>query len=65
MPGAQIDVEDNDSNTPLHLAALNGQSSMMSFLIECGANIYKYVGRMFRRGENTISCLEFIYYFWN
>ena len=43
VPGAQINVKDCDDNTPLHLAALNGQTSIMSFLIECGANIYMYV----------------------
>ncbi len=40
MKGALINVQDKDMNTPLHLAALNGNTAMISFLVESGANIY-------------------------
>lgn len=47
-----MNVKDAEGNTPLHLAALNGHSSMVSFLIENGANIYLYAD--FVSSRNTI-----------
>jgi ankyrin repeat protein len=40
IKGASVNVKDKDDNAPLHLAALNGHTSMISFLVESGANIF-------------------------
>ena len=39
LTGAHINIQDSESNTPLHLAALSGNELMISILLEYRASI--------------------------
>lgn len=42
---ADVNIQDNDNNTPLHLAAYTGHDLMISILIDAQASIYMYCWR--------------------
>ena len=48
--GANIEASDGQGNTPLHLAAMEGQSLLVQFLKERGANL---VRRLFKKIQWT------------
>jgi ankyrin repeat protein len=59
MKGIDVNVQNNEGDTPLHLAIRNSDKKIIQLLLDCGSE----VDRVNKKNENVVEIAQVIIYY--